>query len=117
MADEEEPDEVPVEKTELQLKVEAIGAEFEARRKPLELRKELWSAELGKLGPEADASEKPAEAEALLELSLVSAKLGARREVIFANLEEADRGLHALALEQARENEKARLALEPPEED
>lgn len=126
MAEEEEGG---VEKTELELKVESIGRRFEALRTPIKLRKELWSGELARVDSVSDAlaeplkaqrdaaADAPSQVEAMLGLSLVSAKSRARLDIILANLYELDRALHSLALEEAREIEKAKLALEPPEEE
>lgn len=127
--EDEGEEEVPEEKTELQLKVEAIAKEFEALRKPIALRKELWSAELAKVDSVGEALAEPlraqretavdaaAQVEAMLGLSLASVKTRARLDVVLANLHELDKSLHALALEEVREMEKARLALEPPEDE
>ncbi|KAG8457706.1 hypothetical protein KFE25_001492 [Diacronema lutheri] len=127
MAEEEE--EVEVENTELEIKIESIGKEFDALRKPVELSKALWASELAKVDGFAESAagplklagdtsiDAPTQVAALLGLSLVSVKARARHEVALANLAEVDRALHVLALDQSREVEKARLALSPSEDE
>jgi hypothetical protein len=108
--------------------VASISSEYEAARKPVELRKGLWSGELElvdgifekaavPLKAQRDTSiDAPSQVQALQGLSLVDAKSRARYSVIDANLEELDHQLYVLALDEAREKEAAKLALDPPEE-
>ncbi|KAJ1616426.1 hypothetical protein T492DRAFT_918393 [Pavlovales sp. CCMP2436] len=116
MADEEVPP-----PTELELKIASIELEYGAACKPIELRKGIWSGELElsdgifetasvPLKSQRDtAVEAASQVVALQGLSLVDAKSRARCSVILANLEDLDRQLHVLALDQVRRNDAPRF--------
>jgi hypothetical protein len=117
------------EPTELELKTASIGETYANMLKPVQLRKDVWLGELAKVDDTIEAAgidlkrqcdtatDSSSQVQVLSALSLLSAKGRARHEVIYANLEDLDLHIHSLKLEQQREVEKARLALEPPEDE